>query len=129
MSSFTPLQGGFEQSLVGAAVPGKFVNVTKQNARMAPRRRDTGDGSSNIILVIITAILFVMIISIYDVIRNIINNYYADRALRDPVAANDPQDIESTLIGNREGLTASIVFAVFCVITGIPLIYILLKYT
>lgn len=125
---FTPLRGGFKQSLIGVATPGRFVDVTDQDNRLYPKRRPGTDNSNAIILVIITAILFVTIISIYDVIRNIINNHYASKALRDPLAHNDPQDIESTLIGNKEGLIASIVFAVLCLITGGILIYILLKY-
>lgn len=139
--SFTPLAPGLSQSLLGA---GNTVGLSKatfnQNDTLyadhihgPARRNETSDehNSKNngvMILIIISAIIFVTIVSIYDVIRNAFNNYYAAKALEDPRANNAEADINRTLIANYQALIASIVFCGFCIFTGLILLYILSKF-
>ena len=67
-------------------------------------------------------------VSIYDVLRNMINNYYAKKALENPKAKNTKQDIISTEIANKEGLTASIIFSLICIIIAVIFVRIMYKY-
>ena len=88
----------------------------------------TSSNRTIMIITIISAILFIIVVSYYDIVRNWINNYYAKLALEDPLANNTTDDINSTLIANYQSLIASIVFAIFCTISGVIAIYILLKF-
>ena len=83
--SFQPITPGFGQSLLGIA--SNDLLIGRQPSRDVYSKRLTGPKNSNIILnVIITAIIFVSIVSVYDILRSSINNYYAKRALIDPRA-------------------------------------------
>ncbi len=81
-----------------------------------------------ILIVIISAIIFVTMISIYDIFRNIITNYYAREALENPNSHNSEEDIERALIANKENLNASIVFSIFCIVMAIILIVIIYNF-
>lgn len=136
--SFYPLQGGFNESLLGTAVSPRRFYMSRSRVRSEgglPENSDescekgirTSTNQSNeildtIIAVFISAFIFVTLISIYDVIRNAINNYYASITLNDPRTNNKPQDILNTEIANEKGLISSAVFAIFCMISSIILI-------
>ena len=139
--SFTPAQNGFNTSLLGAEDWYRFKNIPVRNPTLYRKQingpdDDDGNPTNNpttsnrtaIIFIIISAIIFIAIVAVYDVIRNIINNYYAERALRDPKSTNTLQEIDNTLIGNYQGLIASIIFAVFSIIVAVILVYVLLKF-
>jgi hypothetical protein len=83
---------------------------------------------NNLLLIVMSAIISVAIISVYDVFRNAINNYYAEAALRDPKSNNTQSDIDSAVIDNQKGLIASVVFGIFCVIVAIILVVILVQF-
>lgn len=129
--AFHPLQPGFSQSLLGTGDLAKFVDVGEREDTLYGKRIRTseriGKNKNTVIIITISAIIFVTVVSIYDVIRNAINNYYATIALNDPNANNSQDDINSTIIGNRQGLIASFVFAIFCILVATILVYILLK--
>jgi len=48
-----------------------------------------------------SAIIFVTVIPMYDVVRNLINYYYAKNALADKTIQNDTKSIKNTLIVNK----------------------------
>lgn len=81
-----------------------------------------------IIIVIISAIIFVTVISIYDIFRNLISNYFAKITLNDPNSHNTQEQINTTLISNHGLLISSIIFSLFCIVTGTIIIYILLQF-
>ena len=79
-----------------------------------------------IILIIISAIIFVTAVSIYDVFRSKINNYYAKINLEDPRSYNNREDIARTELANDRNLLSNIAFAIFAIIIAIILIPILI---
>lgn len=118
--SFHPLQGGFQSSLLGVGTTNKVLDIDREDREDLYEKRVHGSKDNNtIVIIIISAILFVTIIAIYDVLRNVINNHYAKIALTDPKAENTQQDINSTLVANTQGLIASIVFAIICIIIAV----------
>jgi hypothetical protein len=130
--SFQPLkEGNISTSLLGTADPGKFVDASREDL-FDRRINSPEDKLSNIrrtlIIIIISAIIFVTVISIYDVIKLLITNYFARQALVDPKSQNKREDIERTIISNQDSLKSSIWFSLFCLITGIILIWILIKF-
>lgn len=135
MTSFQPLQDGFSQSLLGVGTNPSLIDAAKFNARGL--KSELGDDDVEfvkdsttklLLTVIISAIIFVTVVSIYDVIRNYINNHYANIALNDPNASNSQQDIDSTMIANQQGLKASVIFCGICVLIGSILLYFIVKY-
>lgn len=127
--SFHPLSGGFGQSLLGVGSTPKIFNLDvsdRQSTELYERRMH---GPRNtIIVIIISAMIFILLVSIYDVVRNIINNKYAKIALTNPKSKNTKDDIDRTLIANHQGLLASIIFSTFCMITTIIVLYIISIY-
>lgn len=130
--SFHPLNPGIDQSLLGVGANPDLIDTTKFIEKDYVERahylgKEGGSNNNNatriILTIIISAIIFVTIVSIFDVFRNAINNYYAKKALLDPKSGNTQQEIDSTLIANHEGLISSIIFAVLCVIISIIVIY------
>jgi hypothetical protein len=90
-------------------------------------RRMRGPSPSNTLaLILISAILFIAVISLYDVLKIMVSNEYATRALLNPNSHNSPNDIERTLIANTEMQRASLVFSCICVGLAIVLIPLLL---
>lgn len=94
---------------------------------------DAGQSRASIhtvILVMISAILFVTIIAMYDVVRNFIKDYYAKTELEVHRNELPTEDIIEAELANRENLQSSIVFALFSLITAlifIPLLIMLDK--
>src|SRR5581483_762719 len=115
--SFHPLSGGFSSSLLGTADPVKFTDPLRDEAQImdrpihgpAPLRHHTI--MYTIIIIVISALIFITIVAIFDVIRNYIINYYARLALTDPNSHNTEEDIVRTLIINRDSFISSGVFA------------------
>lgn len=117
--SFHPLNGGFSSSLLGTATTPKIIHV--ENTKNDYYRRISNDKNKNTIFIIfVSAIIFVFVVSIYDIIRNAINNYYAQMALKNPKTKNTQQDIDNTIIVNNYSFNSSIVFG------GVTLISVLI---
>lgn len=134
--SFTPLSGGTSSALLGAIEPGRFIDPDRIDTRredLTSRRihgaEDKGRSLKyTILIVIISAIIFITVIALYDVIRNAISDFYATNSLTDPNAHYTPGEIIQTRIANRNALIASIVFAAFCVLSALVLIVIIMKF-
>ena len=127
--TFQPLkEGSLSTSLLGIVDQSKFTDISRnddsyQGATHNPQSRDL---KYTILVIVISAVIFVTIVSIYEVIRTIIKNYYAKIALTDPMSNNKQKDIDRTIISNYDALKSSFFFALFCLVTGIILIWILL---
>lgn len=139
--SFTPISNvSLSTALAGAVEPTKFINVprsddiyeNKPNELYEKRIHGKIDRSESIkytiIIVIVSAIIFVTVIAIYDIIRNGINNYYASIALNDVNSHNTPEQIEQTEIANSNSLWSSMVFALLCLISAVVFIVILIYF-
>jgi len=81
-----------------------------------------------ILIIIMSAIIFITLVALYDVFRNYINNQYSKKALINPQSHNTNEEIEKALISNQENLNASITFAVFCIIVAVILIMIIYNF-
>ena len=79
-----------------------------------------------VIVIIISAILFVTIVSLYDVLRAWIINYYAEITLKDPISNNTENDIRKTLLANWNSFKAAAFFACMCVVTSAFFIFALI---
>lgn len=132
--AFQPLKSGTVNSaLFGAIEPSKFINIDKYDKTLYdehvhPIEEKKSGVRYTIIIIIISAIIFVTIISIYDVFRSLIKNYYAKMALNNPQSDNNIEDINRTIIANRDELIAYTTFSILCIITSIIIIYIIVKF-
>jgi ABC-type Fe3+ transport system permease subunit len=115
MESFQPLRGGTASALLGT---GGVRDDLYSRRIHGPEEQETG-ALFTIGVIVLSAIIFVTVVAIYDVIRNLINNYYSALALRDPRSGNSAQDIESALIANYNTLVSSAVFALVCIILAL----------
>jgi hypothetical protein len=125
--SFQPLkEGSLSTSLFGFSDVSKFSDISREENLFDKRIHGLQEKQSKIsytlIIIIVSAIIFVTIVSIYEVIRTVIKNYYAKIALTDPMSNN-----KQTIVSNYDALKANFYFSLFCVVTGIVLIWILLK--
>lgn len=130
--SFQPLkEGSPSTALLGiAANQDSFTDISRnddsyQGGTYNPRNKNL---KYTLIVIVISAIIFVTIVSIYDTIRTVIKNYYAKIALTDPMSNNTKEDIDRTIVSNHDALKANFFFSLFCLVTGIILIWILLKF-
>lgn len=132
--SFHPNSPGFDQSLLGAVDITKFSDQSLPNydtyyREKIGRSREIGtDVYQTVLIVIITAIIFIIIVSYFDVIRNIINSYYISKSLRDSHADNNEQDIIRTEIGDQNGVAASVVFAAVATVLGLCIIFLIMSF-
>lgn len=131
--AFMPLSGGTSTALSGTVVSPRFLSIGRYEDDVSPveelaERRPKTHGSPRdnpksieytIFIIIISAFIFISVIAIFDVLRNAINNFFADRSLRDPNSNNTPEDIERTEIANKNALESSIVFAAIAVLIAI----------
>ncbi len=140
--SFRPISisSGLSSSLSGVvADPGKYTDPARTDliernpvneGENAPSYSNTNNNNKSqpssityaSIIIIISALIFVTVISIFDVARNKINNFYAKKALVDPRSGNTSQQIISTLIANTNTWKSSVAFSVFAVISSVILI-------
>ncbi len=126
--SFHPLSPGIDQSLLGVGANPDLIDISRYINRdfvdRAHYLAKEGNNMSKLVLtVIISAIIFVTVVAIYDVIRNVINNYYAMKALTNPEAENSEHEINSTLIANNDGFISSMVFAGICIAIAAFVLY------
>jgi len=132
--SFQPIEPGLRESLFGTAEMSKFntsleeERIDKYYRRTSSRREVSHDLYQTILIVIVTAIIFIIIVSVFDIIKNIITSYYITRSLRDPKANNTPEDIARTEIADTNAILSSVVFAIIAIIIGLIIIYFIMIY-
>ena len=126
--SFVPLNGGFSESLLGVGTT-NLIDMAKFNEKGLEDLHPEKTGLTNsILLVVISAIIFVTVVSFYDVLRTFINATFAKVALEDPRAQNTEQDIISTEIANKEAVISSITFFGLSLLLGILIVSIIFRY-
>ena len=87
--------------------------------------KNNGNYINLFLKIIISAIIFLTIIAIYNVINTAIDNYYSNIALNDPNSNNTQEEIDRTNIANYYELISTIVYAFVCLIIAIILVPIL----
>jgi len=121
---------GLSESLLGVGANPDLIDtahyINKQVVKTATSNNN--NPQRMILAIIISAVIFVTVVAIYSIIRNIITNYYTKKAITDPKAKLTPEVIETTLIYNKYGLVSSIVFAVVTIIIAIIAIYLSWSY-
>jgi|SRR6516164_2747274 hypothetical protein len=125
MSSFTPINNNtsLNDSLLGSGTLTNFEILNERPIHLSPTKQH----NHLISIIILSAILFVTIVALYDVIRVLITNYYASIALLDPKSHNTLKDIDKTIVANNDRLQATFIFALICLIIAlifIPIIYV-----
>lgn len=155
MTSFTIPVGptssvNLQTSLLGIADPVKFVDPIRPESQVQEvgifekygGRVATGTRHGlkyTIIIILISAIIFVTAVALYDVVRHLINNYYAKQVLlniensdlqnqNNQNQENEIRSIQRTLAANQGTFIASLVFAAFCILIAILLIPLLLMF-
>ena len=125
--SFQPLRINSSTALSGTIEPTKFFEHDKYlEERHIHGSSHTAESLRfTIIIIIISAILFVTIIAIYDIVRIGIINHYANKSLHDKRSQNNREDIERTIVANENSFWASIAFATFCIISAVILVFLL----
>jgi hypothetical protein len=137
--SFTPLSSGtLSSSLLGSADPARFTDPLREDARPPSQealesRRVHGSVRTQaetlaytVLIIMVSAVIFVTVIAIYDVIKTAVSNHYAKSALLDPESHNKKTDIRRTLVANQAALNASAVFAAAAVGSALLLVPILI---
>lgn len=129
--SITPLSGGLWSSLlgVGATRPGR-TDPFKLGADELRYPKESGRSSTEdlryaIIIIVISAIIFITVVAMYDVVRTVVANYFAATT----IANSNQETAAADLLSNSNALIAGIIFAFVCVITVlifVPLLSLLL---
>lgn len=111
--AFRPIRGNITESLIG-------VEATRQTFR---GRTMAKDGNQHFIVQIIaSALIFIVIIAIYELIRAFISTDFANQALYDEKSKNDDLEIRRTIVANRAKIQTNIVFTVISICILIPVI-------
>lgn len=119
---FLPQQNYLQTSLLGVGDPANYIEDQQLFDTPIGRR----DKFKSLRTVAISAIIFVTIIALYDVLRNVINHYWINQALQDPDSANTVNDIKRTQIANTNRIWSSLTFALVCIgiaIVALPLLW------
>jgi len=134
MTAFVPLEHtGLTTSLLGTGDPVKYLPEARSEEPRNIYRRIHGSerkitpNSYTIILIVISALIFITVVAVFDVVRNAINNYYAKKALKDPRSNNTKRDIERAVIANKNNFYSSVTFAFITLFISIILIPLLFK--
>jgi len=131
--SLYPLSSfGLNDSLIGVADATKITDSKRNGSKDYSNRRfhELSHGETiryTIIITCISAILFVTIVSIYDVLHNVINVYYNDLYLNDPHSHISQEDIERTKTSNKNTLIANCIFALICIVSAVIFVPLLLQ--
>lgn len=130
--SFKPLNEGFSTSLLGSSYPAGYEHSIRYNPDKNLSDRDIHSNIDSqtsilktIIVIFISAIIFITVISIYDVLRNYIIYYYNEQTLYDSQSEYTNVYIRQQFVSNKNIMLSSIVFSLICIFSSIILILIL----
>lgn len=132
--AFAPLQGDFSSSLLGVgsvgpirydetireADPEKYFERGLHGS--ARSDKETQQFVNSIILIIISAFIFITIVSIFDVARVSFNNYFANFLYVDLT----PREVFDKKNLNELNLESTIVFSIFCMFAALIMISVLI---
>lgn len=123
--SYLPLHPGFNQSLLGVGASPNTFDLDLRDTDQLYGKLHGSSKKNTIVVIIVSALIFITVISLFDIARNLIHNKYAKRALTDPRTKLTKTDITNTLIANHDGLLASIAFSTFCIIITVIVLYLI----
>lgn len=130
--SFVPIsQSDINASLFGVGAQTRVLDESLYGKRIHGPRQDEGKSLHLFFVIIVSAIIFVTTVALYDVIKAALNNHYSNIALTDPNSHNSQEDIDRTNIADYYSLQATIIFAVICIviaIISIPAIFYILDH-
>lgn len=115
--------GPFGQSLFGINTD-QFIKANDD----LPDIHGPSEKIKTLYTIFVSALIFITAISIFEVIKTIVNNYYAKLALNDSRVHNEQEEIDAITIANQDKLKANLVFAGFCIIIVAIGIYFYLKH-
>lgn len=138
--SFIPNNDDIITSLYGVGATRALVEELadlpeEEEEKLIKNRKTTTSSSTHdiirlFLIILISAIIFVTVISIYEIIRTTLNYYFSASALHDENSHNAQDDIERTMIADYNQLLSTIAFAGICIIIAIillPLIFYILR--
>ena len=126
--SLYPSSFDLNKSLIGMTEPGKFIDPLRIESRDLTSRNIHGHISHEdtirytIVITCISAIIFVTIISMYDVLRNIVNSYYTENYFENSNNNMSEDDITRIRISNKNTIISSVIFSLLCILSAIILI-------
>jgi len=129
--SFVPFSSNannINESLIGVGIQPKILD---DNDLLYSKRLHgpVRDNQTHLVLVIVlSAILFVTIVATYDLIKAGINYGFSSASLHDAHSHNTQEDIDRTLTADYYALLAIITFFAVAVVIALITIPILLKY-
>jgi len=132
--SFPTATGNLSETLFGGTEMSKFEqsleeeSTSKYYSKRLNRRDYSYDLYRTVLIVVITAMIFIIIVAFFDVIRNIITSYYISKSIRDPEVDNPPEYIKKTEISDKNAIISSLVFAIIVTVIGLIIIYFLVTY-
>ena len=131
--SFVPLSGTslFVAGSVGTNSTIEDGSTTENPEPKHVDNKDNGNYINLFLKIVISAIIFLTIIAIYNVINTAIDNYYSNIALNDPNSNNTQEEIDRTNIANYYELISAMVYALVCLVIAIilvPILFIIMHY-
>lgn len=130
--SFHPITPGFGQSLLGVAntttiinplgtdIFGNEINIYRP-AGVIPKPQNISVRTT-IIFLLVVALIFIGIVSIYAVVQRLINNYFTERALKNPLSKYQSTDINRTILFNSYFLIGIIILAILAILLALGII-------
>jgi ABC-type Fe3+ transport system permease subunit len=109
-------------SLLGTGTLTNFEIIEERPIHASPATHN----KHLITIIVLSAILFITIVAFYDIIKVMVNNYWANIALNDINSNNTPEEIQRSLVANADRLQATFIFALICLIIAfifVPLLY------
>lgn len=86
------------------------------------------DYTSIILITVISAIIFITAVAIYDVIRIFISNHFSSKVVEDPNFDSTEEEATREKIKERYSLISGLSFALFSLIVAIILIPLIVRY-
>ena len=115
MSFESLLDTALSESTLISTLGGDLSDIPKESKSPRP------------LIIIMTAIIFITILALFELISSIVNNYYTHRAFADPRSQHSRKEVINTLIESRETINANMMYVLICAISLFLFIFIFYK--
>ncbi len=110
----------------------KFLRLLEKYTELFRNAKNGSTQTSQVtgyllVVVFISALIFISVNSIYDVVKISVSNLYTETALLNVQSTNKIDDIERTITVNEHNLKASALFATICVLSTITILLLTFK--
>lgn len=112
------------ESLLETALSGSTITSTMDNNLQTISKKSK---SPRIFVVIITALIFVTVLALFELIRSIINHYCRQRTFTNPRSQHSRKEVINTLIESRETINANMMYTLVCGLSLFLYIFIFYK--